>query len=174
MKSTPICNEMHRPPGAWRRGKSPYRYLLAITLLLAIGFTLAADPVPPGAPPSQTDPIAGTWRVQVQFDPEIDIQGHVDFSSFTSDGRLINVGPQAAGVGEWARSSESQYAITFYAYTATEEGPAWFTVRSTITLNDAADEFTGPFRTDFYDLSGNPLFSVTGTVLARRLQLEPL
>ena len=174
MKSTLICNVMHGPDNVWRRGKSLHRYLLAITLLLAFSFTLAADPELAVAPPAQPDPIAGTWRVQVQFDPEIEIQGHVDFSSFTRDGRLINVGPQAAGVGEWARSSEAQYAITFYSYTVTEEGPAWFTVRSTITLNDAADEFTGPFQTDFYDLSGNRLFSVTGTVLAQRLQLEPL
>jgi hypothetical protein len=50
---------------------------------------------------------------------------------------------------------------------------ATYKVRATVALDPSGDTFTGPFTTDFFDLAGNLLGTVTGTVGAARIAVEP-
>jgi hypothetical protein len=49
-----------------------------------------------------------------------------------------------------------------------------YKVRFEGTLSDDSQEFRGPFKTDRFDLSGNVIFAVTGTVRAKRIVAKGL
>ena len=116
--------------------------------------------------------LEGTWKVVIRFDPSFGIPDVTNYASFTRDGRLINVDPATTGVGEWKRLSAQDYAITFWAFS--HDDPVQHKVRGTLTLDPRGEHAAGPFVTDVFDLNGDPLASVFGTVALTRLTVERL
>lgn len=55
-----------------------------------------------------------------------------------------------------------------------EKRPFRFKIRANMTLNESENEFSGQFQRDDIDPDGNVISSVTGTVQATRMHVEPL
>lgn len=99
--------------------------------------------------------------------------------TFTENSFADYVAPQSTpGHGLWALTGNGEFALTFYgAFIGSVIDPqpqGTYKVRSKLTTNEAGDQFSGPFIIDIFDPSGNLVFSLDGTVQARRASLESL
>ena len=77
--------------------------------------------------------------------------------------------------GSWASLGEREIGITFrnFRYStggATLSGTSKIRVRATV--NEANTQFTGPFITELFDLTGAVARTITGTVDGRRIPVE--
>jgi hypothetical protein len=80
------------------------------------------------------------------------------------------------GYGAWSRVDPRTFALTFDAFVFDAQGNPAGTVeaRSTVTLTDAGDSFSGPFRFDVIAPNGAIVFSGSGTHQATRIRVKPL
>lgn len=94
---------------------------------------------------------------------------------------LLNPPPGVAPVastahGAWTRTGKDEFLVTFrqifYGGDGSFEGGA--KIRLTVVLNPADDEWSGPFKVEYFDAVGNVVFSGDGTMLASRIVPEPL
>jgi hypothetical protein len=67
------------------------------------------------------------------------------------------------------------FSITFIGNSFGPGGTvaASYKVRAWVSLGPTVNTFTGPFKTEFFDLAGNLLGTATGTVSAVRIAVEP-
>jgi len=120
--------------------------------------------------------LEGSWIVTVN--PE-GIPPFENLSTFTRDGSIVNTPEttsESVGHGTWVKTENHQFASTFKSFLYDEMGQisGKGKVRAAVTLNKSSDEFSGPFIFEAFDLNGNVVFSVTGTVHATRINVEPL
>ena len=82
---------------------------------------------------------------------------------------------EGAGYGSWVRTANNRFASTFIGNSFGPDGTvaATYKVRASASLGPTGNTFTGPFTTEFFDLAGNLLGTVTGTVSAVRIVIEP-
>lgn len=148
----------------------------AIATMLALTSTAAAQ--------STLSPrtLEGTWNVTVLFDrpglPPCAPAGAVFTAITPARGTVIAescYASEGAGYGSWARTANNEFASTFIGNSFGPDGTvvATYKVRATVALGGPGDTFSGPFTTDFFDLEGNLLGTVTGTVSAARIVVEP-
>ena len=122
-----------------------------------------------------SSPLDGTWTVTVTPTGPDAPPPFVNVATFFPDGKLASVDVDGTtGLGEWIRVGNRQYALTFVGPFLLDGHPVNFKVRGNITLSDNSDQFTGPFQTDVFDAAGNKLFSIVGTVNAKRVRVEPM
>ena len=110
--------------------------------------------------------------------------------SFTVDGLalrtapLLLAAPPALGVakmvisttqGEWVRSGDRAFVLTFYGFAFDEAGTFLATqhIRVAPVLGEALDTFSGPFTTEFLAADGHTLAATTGMVQGTRIRVEP-
>jgi hypothetical protein len=100
------------------------------------------------------------------------VQWHSDGTEITNSSR-----PPATGnfcLGVWEKSGPSSYQLNHFALSwdlnGNLIGPAQ--IREDVTLNHKADQYEGTFTIDQYDVSGNPLAHVAGTVTATRITVD--
>jgi hypothetical protein len=136
----------------------------------------------------QKTTIAGSWLMTINIPDNPPPLNHFKgLAVFTEDGNYISSAqgdvtpsPFPAGTsqyGAWTHLGGRQFALTFLTVLydiATAEPQGLFKLRQTMTLNDAGDEFTGPFRLDVFDNDEHIVASVTGTVQAKRIKVELL
>jgi hypothetical protein len=120
--------------------------------------------------------LTGSWIVNVN--PE-GIPPFENLSTFTRAGSILNTpetGSESVGHGTWVKTGNHQFASTFKSFLYDEAGQiaGKGKVRATVTLNKSADEFSGPFIFEAFDLNGNVVFSAPGTVHAIRINVESL
>jgi hypothetical protein len=122
-----------------------------------------------------TQTIAGSWTVRGTPAPESGIPPFVNVASATKDGRLVNVDPfLGTGVGEWEKTENRRFAVTFMHLTTRNGQPIGIKVRSRFELDRDGKEFEGPFTTEIFDSNGNLTGSFTGWVQGVRFDVEPL
>jgi hypothetical protein len=108
-----------------------------------------------------------------------------DLWTFTLDGGFLTsdtiantpVGIElfSTGHGEWIRTGNREFAVTFvlnrYSLEGTFKGSfkTWMTVR----LNETLDRLEGSFRRDVIDPAGTVVFSFTAMLQATRIEVEP-
>jgi hypothetical protein len=82
---------------------------------------------------------------------------------------------EGAGYGSWVRTANNRFAATFIGNSFGPDGTvaATYKVRAWVSLGPTGETFAGPFTTEFFDLAGNVLGRVTGTVSAARIVVEP-
>ena len=82
---------------------------------------------------------------------------------------------EGAGYGSWVRTANNKFAITFIGNSFGPDGTVVTTykVRGSLSLSPTGNSFAGPFKTEFFDLAGSILGTVTGTVSAVRIVVEP-
>jgi hypothetical protein len=76
--------------------------------------------------------------------------------------------------GEWLRTDDGQYALTFVGFAFDESGRFLATqrVRVAAQLSDSLEEFSGPYQVEFIGADGGVLASLTGTVHGTRIHAE--
>ena len=119
--------------------------------------------------------LEGSWEVTVMPNGGDPI---VDMATFSPGGGLVNSDPDpnlSTGHGTWVRTGRHRFANTFIHFLSDGQGNPLGTlkVRAEVSLDPQTDTFSGPFRTDVF-IGGNLVQSICGTVLARRISVEPL
>lgn len=126
--------------------------------------------------------LEGAWNVTVVFDqqglPPCAPAGTVITAVSPGRGTIIAescYASEGAGYGSWARTANNRFAATFIGNSFGPDGTvaATYKVRAWVSLGPTGDAFSGPFTTEFFDLAGNLLGTVTGTVSAARIVVEP-
>jgi hypothetical protein len=129
--------------------------------------------------------LAGTWLVSAAPGAPARL-----LVSFTVDGLalrtapLLLAAPPALGVakmfistthGEWVRSGDHAFALTFYGFAFDEGGTFLATQRIRVApvLSETLDTFSGPFTTEFLAAEGHILATTTGMVEGTRIRVEP-
>jgi hypothetical protein len=81
------------------------------------------------------------------------------------------------GYGAWVRTGNREFAGTFIGNIyngSTGQIIGRYKVRSVGTLQPDRETLTGVFKTDSFDLAGNLLSSISGSLLGKRIQVEVL
>lgn len=126
--------------------------------------------------------LEGAWNVTVVFKdqglPPCAPAGAVAIATSPGGGTMIAescYASEGAGYGAWVRKGPNQFAITFIGNSFGADGTvaSTYKVRASVSLGPTANSFSGPFTTEFFDLGGNLLASVTGTVSGVRIPAEP-
>jgi hypothetical protein len=91
----------------------------------------------------------------------------------------IDLSPRSVstpGYGTWTRTAPHTFAFTFDAFIFDQQGnPAGTVVaRSTVTVNQAGDAFSGPFKFDVIAPNGSTTFSGAGTHEAARIRARSM
>jgi hypothetical protein len=100
--------------------------------------------------------------------------------TFTDDGGMIadeTPSPfETSGHGNWISTGRRDVAYTFVALIGSAEGPlsAKLKVVGTLRFNSANDSWSGPFKIDVIDPSGNLILSDQGTFSLTRIAVERL
>jgi len=134
-------------------------------------------------PGSENDKIIGFWRAQFISEGSTGIPDGtlVDnpFVEWHDDGTEImnsTRAPQTQSfcMGVWHKTGKLTYELNHFALSFDTSndfvGPAQ--IHENVTLNKAADEYTGTFRIDQYDPSGNQLAEVVGNITAIRITVN--
>src|SRR5262245_52545720 len=149
---------------------------LAITAWLALTSTATTQSMASGRT------LEGAWNVTVVFDqqglPPCAPAGAAFTAITPGRGTVIAescYASEGAGYGSWARTANNEFSSTFIGNSFGPDGTvvATYKVRAAVELDPSGDTFSGPFTTDFFDLVGNLLGTVTGTVSAGRIVVEP-
>ncbi len=158
-----------------RFGLPCFSLLVLLTLQVTQGHAQAG--------PSEQS-LKGAWNVTIDFDGDIPTCSAPSLN--TRDGGVIATAcalNESPGYGQWVRTGNHEFAITFvgleYDLDGTITGTpgassGTYKVRASVHLSDNSSEFNGPFQTDIFDLAGNVVFTVTGTVTGQRIGVEPL
>lgn len=134
------------------------------TLLVALTFACGMWATPVSA---QTNKIAGYWLVSGSPEPASGIGNFTNLVTLTKGGQLVNVDPNLGpAVGSWERIGGNRYEITFSGFL--DGDGSRYVVTAEVTLNQATQQFAGPFHTQFLDPTGFPFFDFIGTVSAAR------
>jgi len=132
--------------------------------------------------------ISGSWVGDVTITAPPELAGTFKaLLSFAEDGRMFAtaqgdvVDPvQSPGVGAWQHQAGRAYALSFKTLFYETQGDAAgsligvATIRSTSTVNDAGDKFSGPFKFALTDPQGNVLLATEGMWQFTRINVEPL
>ena len=132
--------------------------------------------------------IAGSWIGDVTITAPPELAGTFKASlSFTEDGRVFAtaqgdvVNPvQSPGMGAWEHQAGRVFALSFKTLFYETQGDAAgsligvATIRSTSTVNETGDTFSGPFKFALADSRGNVLIATVGTWQFTRIKVEPL
>ena len=154
------------------------RTFRCLTIVAMLAFTSTAT----AKPTVSARTLEGAWTVTVVFDqeglPPCAPAGTVFTAVRPDRGTVIAescYASEGAGYGSWVRLANSQFAATFIGNSFGPDGTvaSTYKVRAWVSVGPSGDAFTGPFTTEFFDLAGNLLGTVTGTVSAVRILVEP-
>lgn len=131
--------------------------------------------------------ISGSWVGDVTITAPQELAGTFKaLLSFTDEGRVFAtaqgdvVDPvQSPGMGMWERQAGRVFALSFKTLFYETQGDAAgsligvATIRSTSTVSEAGDTFSGPFKFALADSQGNILLTTEGTWQFNRIKIEP-
>jgi len=128
--------------------------------------------------------LKGAWNVTIDFGGLIPTCSAPAIN--TRDGGVVANAcalNESPGYGQWVRTGSHQFAVTFVGLEYDLDGAmtgtpgannGTYKVRARVHLSDSSNEFNGPFTTEIFDLNGNVIFTVSGTVTGKRILVEPL
>ena len=131
-----------------------------------VGSWLLTVTIPDNPPPF--DSFSGLWALTGDGILIASAQGDITPTPFPSS---------TSQYGAWASFGGRQFGATFASIlydVQTGENMGMFKLSQNITLNDAGDEWTGPFKLTVSDPDGNVVAVVNGTAKAKRIVVEPL
>ena len=100
------------------------------------------------------------------------VQWHSDGTEMMNSSRAPVT--QSFCMGVWQKTGPSSYQLNHFALTFDTSnnfvGPAQ--VQEDVTLDKKGDQYTGTFKTDFYDPSGNVIVEVVGNITATRITVN--
>ncbi|HEY1342349.1 MAG TPA: hypothetical protein VGF59_32805 [Bryobacteraceae bacterium] len=116
--------------------------------------------------------IEGAWQASITLPPGMPYCAPAGALA-TRDGLVLAescYASEGAGYGAWTRTGNREFAVTFTGNSFGTDGTvaARYKVRASVTLASNGNSFSGPYSTQFFDLSGNPTDSFSGTVTGTR------
>jgi hypothetical protein len=159
------------------RPKSVYLAVLCLlTVVTGVGYAQSG---------SSEQNLTGAWKVTIDFGGVIPACSAPAVNN--RDGGVVSnacTANESPGYGQWVRTGNHEFAVTFVGleYGVDEDTGAvlgtstigTYKVRANLNLGNYAQEFSGPFKTEIFDLNGNLQFTVDGTVTGKRIVVEPL
>ncbi len=148
--------------------------LLATGTLAGLVAFVGSAPINAAVGENEAHRVVGSWTVVVTplAPPAPPI---INFSAFTSDGLLINANETGAtAIGNWAKATSRQVDTTFSGFQVFGSQTFRYTVRGSLELSLDGETMDGKFVNDIFDANGTLIASITGTVHATRLHVEPL
>ena len=117
--------------------------------------------------------LPGTWVVNVAPKDAESRPPSVEVAAINSDGSLVNFDRAGrGGAGQWKRTNDGKYAVTFTGFYLEDEQSFRYKVRATLTLNANEDAYSGPFQTTISNPAGEEVLTYRGTVSATRVRIE--
>jgi len=126
----------------------------------------------------EMDPIVGMWRVQLvvgnQVIDQAVSQWHADGTEIMNSSRNPETQSFCLGVWKKVRSTYklNHYAISWDQNFSTTQPLGVANIRETVKLADDGKSFSGSFTLNQYDPSGNPLATISGSVVGYRIDVE--
>lgn len=166
--TTAFAAAMQRQVSAIPPISSYLALLVLLTALTGIGYAQTG-------PPEHN--LTGAWNVTIDFqDPDLPTCSAPALN--TRDGGVVAnacAANESPGYGQWVRTGNSEFALTFVGLEYAPDGTAigTYKVRANVKLSHDSQEFNGPFRADVL-LYGGIQFTATGIVTAKRIVVEPL
>jgi hypothetical protein len=131
----------------------------------------------------------GSWLVTIQ--PDGPAPAFHSLATYSPDGTVIasalpvSAAPPGLGTtrvhasashGEWYRSGDRSFAVTFIALLADDGGVVVGTqkVSNSVTLDDGGNSLTSLFQATYTGPDGTTLAAFGGSTKANRIQVEPL
>jgi len=125
--------------------------------------------------------IVGTWEVHVSArscQTGAEVRTFESLEQFNTGGTMLDVtsgfapGRQTPGTGVWRHLGGNTYSFSFKSFGFDVNGnfTGWTIVRHEVTLNAGGDEFTSEGTAEFYDASGNLLFTGCSSNTATRFE----
>jgi hypothetical protein len=151
-----------------------FKKLPILPILLALGCFALALALQANARPTSGLPIVGLWDAQYHGD----FEGIETFEQWHSDGQEFESSNEGLGVlcqGTWQAVGHSgvQLFHTFWSFApATGALDGYFREHQTLTVSQDGQSYDGTFLIRQYDLNGNRLAELTGTVHADRLTVN--
>ena len=125
-----------------------------------------------GANPS----IVGLWKTTFTSGGQVVDQA---FEAFHSDGTEIMVDTSAPAsdnvcIGVWARTDGLTFKLNHPSWTFDDKGNLNGTaaIKMDLTIDPNGNSFIGTFTVDVFDLSGNTLLHLAGTVAGKRVTVD--
>jgi hypothetical protein len=155
------------------------RAALAV-LLPALLLVVAADPLAlaQDATPTATadHPVVGAWWTANDA-PGPGVA--TAYAVFHADGTYLEVDPNiGVGVGVWRATGERSAELTYVFQDIDPEpattAPGTVTVRQSVEVDAAGNEFTAPLTVEVRIPDGTVVFSAAYTARGARLQVEPM
>lgn len=124
----------------------------------------------------------GAWNIKIVFDqpglPPCAPAGTIITATGPGRGTVIAescYATEGAGYGSWIRTGQNQFVITFIGNSFGTDGTvaSTYKVRASASLGRGADSVAGSFKTEFFDLAGTPLGTVSGKLSGVRIAAEP-
>jgi len=121
--------------------------------------------------------IVGTWVVTVSPDGMPSFRAYNVFSADGNSLEFDNSNPpsqQTVAVGPWKKIGPRQFAFTEIndLFDAQGNFQSELKVKSTLTVNQASDQFHGSFQFTVYDPKGAIVFQGYGTALGQRVAID--
>jgi len=125
-----------------------------------------------------SEKLLGSWNVVVTTE----VQGTTfpSLLTFSDDGGMIADEPpspfETSGHGNWVSAGRREVAYTFVSLIGSPEGPLSSKLKVVGTLQHDAgnDSWSGPFKIDVFDASGQVIFTDQGTFTLTRIAVESL
>jgi hypothetical protein len=147
--------------------------LVGILLLAALAIAQTAQ----ASANKRSEKLLGSWNVAVTTPSQGTFPALL---TFTADGSVIadeSPSPfESSGQGNWIRSDHGEVAYTFVALYGSQEGKNTGKLKVVGTLRSDAskDSWSGPFKIDIFDASGQVIFTDRGTFRLTRIAVESL
>jgi hypothetical protein len=77
-------------------------------------------------------------------------------------------------LGEWVKKADGSYAVILAGSEETDEEFMSYEIRATVTVSEDGEKLSGPFITYVWNLDNNLVFTMPGTMRARRMHVKTL
>jgi hypothetical protein len=149
--------------------------VLAVIALLAVA---CSSQVVQAKDSNQEEKLLGSWQVKVTTPTQGTFPALL---TFTTDGSLIADEPgsspfETSGHGNWIGKSSEEIAYTFVALIGSTNGSLSATIKvvGTLKFDSGKDSWSGPFKIDVTDPSGQVMVSDRGIFNLTRIAVEAI
>jgi hypothetical protein len=154
------------------------RFLSAATMLIVTASLLLAACAPTApAKDNQAEKLLGSWNADITTPSQGTFPA---LFTFSGDGSVITAESplpfESSGHGNWNSKTPGEVAYTFMALFGSEEGKntGKLKVAGTLNLNADNTSWSGPFKIDVFDATGQVIFSDNGMLNLTRITVESI
>jgi hypothetical protein len=149
--------------------------VIVVMVMVAVGLMIAVSTT--SADSANAEKLLGSWNVEISTPNQGTFPALITFSA---DGSVIaSESPlpfESSGHGSWVSSNDGEAAFTFVALFGGEEGKntGKLTVVGTLQFDAGNNSWSGPFKINVVDASGQDLAADAGTFSMTHIAVEPL